>query len=317
MSSDKLYESISTYFWFLEGGELIVCMLINVTCLWYVLFCLKINVYISRILSIAVTGTLICQAVNFASVVLITQLKTLSIAWCPLIVIPKAINGLITTHFTMAIAVVRYYLASTTAKVEAPNHTLIKAFIASLSCLIIGYALAFTLILTLSDTLVVSPLTAACAGRTFHFEPTTAAIMSTCYICIVVGLVNDIAMARFLKNQNKIAPLELSVWVSGVPLVVRPLKQVQKFESKLSVPVKATGIGGCLFFFLLIMLGFILNNVFHGSLSFTSLSLLAVVLLLYEIYLPIIVLATIKSNDKKLKNAIKPIYPPIGLHFHD
>ncbi len=304
--SREHFANIPSYFWYLEGCQLTICIGINVACLWYVLTRLKINVYIHRILCIAITGTLICQAVNFVSLIAVNVLKTLNVTWCSLIFLPKAIIVLTTSHFTMAIAVIRYYLATKAANVEAPNHKGLKGFIAFLCILIIGYTVSFVLMLTLSETLLVSPLTATCIGRPYQVEPGTAIVL-TAHISVVIGLVNDIAMARFLKRQNQVAPIEMSVWVLDVPLIARPKHQIN--ESKMTVPVKATAIGGCLLLFLLIMFGTVLSR--------TSLAPLVVILIFYEIYVPLIVLVTIKSNDQKSKNAVKLIHPPIGLQFHD
>ncbi len=317
MVDTKQFYNIPPAYWALEGSQLIACILINAVCLWHVLFRLKINVYISRILCMAVSGTLVCQAVNFASLALINLLKTLNVRWCSMMVIPKVINGLITSHFTMAIAVVRYYLASKTAKVEMPNQSKIQQFIMFLCGLIIGYTAILAFILTLSDTVVLSPLIAVCAGQSPGIHPTMAIMMMPAHVSVIIGLVNDSAMAIFLRNRRRVAPLEMSVWTLEAPIISRPKHQEREQESKLTIPIKATVIGGCLLLLVLIMFAVATKSLQNGGLSNASMVLIVFVLFLYQIYMPLIVAVTIKSNEKRLKKAVAPIHPPRELQFHE
>ncbi len=312
------YQDIPNLIWFFEWTHLTIGFVVNCVCLWYVLLKLKINVYVSRILVLAVSTTVVCQAANMVSLIFMSMLKTLSVAWCSMVILPKAIAALTAHIATMAIAVVRYYLASKTAKSEAPNHTMIKNFINFLCCLVTGYATLFALILTLSESQYVTPVIRACAHKKHAFEPATGLIILTILVSALIGLVNDIAMARFLKDRRRVKPIKMSVWASNVPFVVEPNPENNEQLSKLTIPVKATLIGGSILVLFLLHLGFLADSFRHESLSFSvaSICFLQTFTFIYAVYLPFITLFTIKANEKTLKNSVKPIQPPLGLQFH-
>ncbi len=317
MSIGNAYADIPVSHWFQELIQTLMGIIANLTCLLYVLWKLKINSHIRHILLLAIIGTMICQAVGVCGSGIMYFLEWKDLWLCILFILPKYINGLIVSHAAMAIAVVRYYLATKTSKVEAINHTAIKIFTKLICALIPLYTVTLALVPVASDSMSIGPKIAECSGRQPNLiEIPTAIILSASYIACAIGILHDVAMSRFLKRQNnKTGPVEMAVWSVNVGLPANPNNQDP--VNKLTVPVKATIIGNLFLITLSVTIGFFLAR-HHSPLWSNFGNTMAVVLRsFYEFYMLFIVVFTIKSNEKSLENNIQVIQPPAGLQFHD
>ncbi len=312
------FDTVNPYFWVMEGFKLSVGLFANATCLLNVIFKLKINVYILRILKVATVGTLVCQITGVVSLICVNVLKSLNVTWCSAIVVPKMINGLIVTHFTMAIAVIRYYLATKTALVEAINHTLIRGFINTIGCLIIVYTIGFVLSMTLATNYPLGFMVAYCSGKELAFEPLTAGIMSTAIASVGIGLWYDMAMIRFLRARNRIAPMAMVVWSTGSqPINPEPgINNNNAAGFRLTIPIKATLIGSSFLVLAILIAGATVTSFKTQSVSLFEGIAYSSLFLFYDIYMPLIVFLATKSNNKRQDNR-NNVIPPAGLQFHD
>ncbi len=318
ISVSKGYDQIPTSHWVLEAGTATVSMVSNIVCFLYVALKLEINVYIKRILVLATISSLLCQLSSFASVIAFNVWKTNNIWLCAMSILPKVINGSLVINFTMAIAVIRLHLATKTAKLEAINSFWINAFTACISLIVFGYASMFVAITALSSEMSVSPLTAKCAGRKVTSELQFVQIFGLVnFVFLIIGIVHDIKMARFLKDRQKVGPLQMAVWSTNVPQIALPKSQQNREDNpKLSIPVKATILGSLFAGFIMLMIPLYSRMITEQTESI-SLGLLRNILRIFmELYLPAVVLFSVKSNEKKQSNRVKAI-PPRELQFHD
>ncbi len=320
LSIGKAYQDIPASHWVFESFQASLGILANTACLLYVIWKLKINVYIRKILLLAIAGSLVCQTIGVVSVILINALQLKTRLLCSLMMVPKYIVGLIASHFAMAIAIVRYYLATKTAQVEAINHTWIHWIINGNCLALMAYTVTFILILILDDNASIGPKLAACYGRhLYHLETLPTLIISMTNVTCIVGMIHDGAMARFLQRRNQTAPVEMAVWSSGVPQLALPKSHQNEDDSSgMTIPVKATIVGNIFLMFSTVTIAVFLYAINTQTVTLVSAILGSTLRSFYEFYMPFLVVFAIKSNEKtKKKSTQKQIRPPNTLQFHD
>ena len=310
---ETLEYPLSPVFWGTEGPLCILGLLSNLCCLVYIVFKLKINMYIRRILLMTTVFMVGMQSVNIASLVYINVTKTVNVTSCALLIVPKMVKTLVSGHFSMAIAVVRYYLAKQTANVEAINHMFLKWFVNSVFGLALTCVSVFVGIISLSDSMTVSPIVALCAKVDFEFEPTTAMVMATGILSVFVGIFNDLRLARLMKERKKIGPIQMVVWTTKGSTT---MNNKDDSDSKMIVPVKATIIG---MFFLVVFV--LIMSLLQGVWMSKKLSSLGFLLIngfgsFFDFYMLLILSLTVKSNEKKTSHC-QPSVPPMELQFHE
>lgn len=129
---------------------------------------------------------------------------------------------------------------------------------------------------------------------------------------ILLTLVFDVAMIKFIKNQAKVKPLQLAVWSSGKPEAVVPLKS-HNDVMKATVPVQST----------------MLSTAFAVTITVLSASLLAVskrmthlkaayrpigkafIIGMLIVQMPLMLSITVKNQNKNQRPS-----PPSGLQYH-
>ena len=158
-----------------------------------------------------------------------------------------------------------------------------------------------------------------------HWEASTFQCMNKVYITfitfipsldglllVVITLIFDVAMIKFIKNQSRVQPIQLSVWrSSNQQRSERPMRSSNDVI-KATVPVQSTLLSTSFIIFFTV-----LSIYFVGSVNDLHLrpydrplgkSLLIVVLALQ---MPLILGLTVKNQKKNKRPA-----PPPGLQFH-
>ncbi len=325
VSIGREYKDIPASHWLFEYGLTVVGIFINSLCLWFELQKLKINVYIEKILLLSLGAILTLQSLGIVGIILMNSLAVKNLLFCSLYVLSKYTINLIAAQAAMSIAVVRHYLATTTARIKSINHTWIKSFLSFICFVIVGEASSLATVLLTTDTLTIGPVLAACSGRQYLGpELPTLIVMTMIPLACTIGIYYDLSLSRFLKERNKNpAPIEMAVWSSGAPIPAVTLSQSRQKEAnaKINIPLKATLMGNIYLSLFIVAIG-VFTNETDTEVSFTGAVLGLSMRIFCELYMSWMILFAIKSNKKK-KASVGPsldsgaIQPPMGLQFHD
>ena len=149
------------------------------------------------------------------------------------------------------------------------------------------------------------------SSNKLHFGPPFALV--TAVFALVIGIGYDLAMLRFLKQRRSIKPvLELVSWNQHhqPPIVSQGSNDK---SSKGTVPIQATCLGVVnlcvvLVYFYVLVFGM-------GQEEYLTYFMLSGGIGCLIVHMPLVLLLTVKSNEKKHSRMI--VAPPTELQFHD
>ncbi len=314
---------MSPKYWGTEGSQQVLGLLANSVCYLYIHFKLRINTHLKRMLKLATMSVMTTQALNIASLCYINVSKVVNVTTCSLVVLPKMVKVLVCSYFSLTVAIIRYYLATKTARVEAINHTAIRLFSNIVWLLLLTYVSVFLIVLLGSDSTTISGLVSRCASVDMPVNHLISPMMGTIPLTVVTGILYDLAMARFLKERNKIQPVKMVVWSTTNNLADQPQSpRVSKKDvdgSKLTIPVKATIIGALFLFLWTFLMVSLTVTSSSKELSTAYWTIITIYLTFFDLYMPMIVTMTIKSHHAKsfIIKENESALPPVGLQFHE
>ncbi len=143
---------------------------------------------------------------------------------------------------------------------------------------------------------------------------------------LVIGIIFDIAMYRFLKrrqsNTQPEMPMAMIAWEPEVPMVTcGPSTSGQ--SSKATVPIKATCLGAVNLVIVVVML-FVLHNLNMDSKSLpVPIALKIGAMIVVIVHMPLVLVLTVKSHQNpkhvpvKINNREFKVIPPSTLQFHE
>ncbi len=317
----------------IEGLQLAFGLAANAACFLYVWTRLQVNIWIWRLLMGGLTTTLIMEVSSLASLITISVTEVANVYSCAVLLVSDMITILVGTYSTMSIAVVRYYLATKMAANEAFNISLIKLFVRVVILLPWAFVLFFILYLLASKgSLNISLLVAACAKRPLTPETPIIVIMFTAILSVIVSMIYDLNMFKFMRKRNEVAPIEMAVWSTsgGIPRVVGPRRvrrgrRKGKLGSKadsvklaMTVPVKATIIGAASLAVCILLLVAFQNIVDKNEITTSTWLVILAGQTMAQFSLPVVVSVAIKSNKKNnVSSANCCPQPPRDLQFHE
>ena len=291
----------------------------NSVSLLYILFKLKINSRVSKILIMDTVCKLVLTltaSVGFFTAY-ITGLRTFEI--CTIFLSAMRLSFLTSMTFPSVTSVIRYHMATRMA-----NHQLFQEW--CMNC-VTGFAISAlavvcigTLFFQFVFQIPFGPFTLQCVDPNTVLDTSVKdfagplAIVAFGGMGLLVGIIFDIAMFRFLKKRQEMIQPQIAMvaWAPQQPLLVSP---GQYDYSKRTIPIQATCLG-VVNLILLFILSYTSTFHFFSLTGFGEFILQNHVNIYVAMHMPLLLLLTVKSNEMK-KPSQAQVSPPLGLQFHD
>lgn len=194
------------------GIELPVGILLNVACVIYILFNLKLNSTIKHILLADTCYSLVCLVVASHGYMLVVFFDIRSSSACTLFLFPVTIAFGSSSVLTCALSWVRYKMASKASEGEIyDNPRLQVALKAGLTCLVV-YQLGLTLASAFFNVASARGVVLCVREAASHMMALALINLGLIFLPLLVGLFYDIAMVKFIRQKARIQPIRLAVW---------------------------------------------------------------------------------------------------------
>ncbi len=301
--SDKIFQGI-----FLNVG-----IVANLVSMLFIFFKLELNPYVKRILICDTFSKVMLLSVANAGFISLFVLDARGLYTCSLAILSNLASFVGSYIYPAAMSVIRYHMAN---QMENQQHFKMK-FIWTVTLTAIGsqVLLCLTMIITvLVFNASFGPVLNTCmdhdSGHVTLIGP--AMILSISISGLSIGLVFDTLMYRFVKQKrNASVQPQLAMIAWGPPLVSHGPKD----KMKVTIPIQATCLG-------IVNLLIILTSVHFAVFYFANAGIGQYVLrgcvgVYNMIHMPLVLLLTIKSNNKKKTAGQSGISPPQELQFHE
>ena len=289
------------------GIEIPLGITANVMCLAYIIWRLKLNSTIKKILLANALSSLICLVSMAIGYVYVIILEIHTAVTCSLLFMNVTIAVIGSMVCTATLSWVRYKMASKASGGEIFDNPKLQT---KLNCLFIGLFLCQCGIFWLSafEEVGLAPACFLCyGGYPSKAGWTTIALLN---FLTMITLYYDFELALFIRSQSRVQPIQMAVW-SVVPL--RTSNSPQDVMSD-SVPIKSTILTSVMMIFNFLItctVIFIDPKDEHGMLQFW----ICVVSGWIGIHMFLILAFTVKSQEKN--TLPPPPVPPQALQYYD
>ena len=296
-ASFELVSSLFALFASLTG------VIINMICLVYTRFYLRVSTHIKKILFAMVLHNILAfTSMTLAQVWALVDPKVDRFK-CLLQTLPLNLGYPATYIFTAVIAVVRYYMAARTAN----NRFVNLGFIVSFEEFFILFVFTFDFLQVFlsfgTNVLGDSLNTQSCLGDN-PLRPSLSGSSGEilAFVAIVTSLGFDLAMVAFIRKRARVAPIRLVVWTTESAAT-----SSSQDDLKDTIPVNSSILSTLS----LVMLASVTGCMAPVMPSNYATMASALVLLTH---LPLILILTVKSQEGK---ASRRPNPPPGLQYHE
>ncbi len=248
----------------LQGSLVYGCLLSSIVCSLYIKTKLEVNPFVKRILMLDTMSKIILMSVG-----IVGHFKTFVVGQrdlysCSLAILPNLATSVGSYVYPAAMSLIRYHMAT-----SMENHQHFKIWYISLvTGIAIGSQATLCLVMfgiAFGFNASFGPVLQTCLAKEISQEvqklligPALTLVIGS--ISLVLGIVYDIAMYRFLKRRNSAAHPHIAMVAWEPPLVSAGPND----KMKATVPIKATALGCVNLCIICLVIYFV---VFHFSAS--------------------------------------------------
>ena len=188
----------------------------TIACIFHIQFRLKVTFHVKRVLlfqGISIVSTLLLQSAGYIIEIIGTTNRNVS---CALQISSAPARFAMNIFFTMALAIIRFYMADRTGRNRQVNHAKIKEY--SFASAIVNW-LIWIVVFACGPILGIHlvPIAAECAGSDGYSLTSIFSVLNI--ICLAISIIYDLKLVKFVRQQNQIQPVRMEAWtVQEVPL---------------------------------------------------------------------------------------------------
>ena len=304
----------------------VICLGILTNCLSliYIKFKLQINPKVEQLLTYDTVWKIMLLSLSLVFYILTITFGTRDFYSCSNLLLPLVASYMGSFVFPLAISMIRYHMATQMAKQQHFQQWYMNAITRTSIGILI--TLCLIMLWTVYHLEVpFGPSIVICSNADNRSEsgmaisedqsfPGALLIFSIEIPCLVMGIIFDIGMYRFLKKRKASVQPQVAMiaWGSNEPPLVSPGSK-DSFNS--TIPIQATCLGT---FSMILACLTTLAIIFQFDYQIKMHVVFSSSIVAYDVmHMPLVLFLTVKSNEKKARNHSTNILPPQGLHFHD